>query len=1162
MTPTARSLVNRAMVLASELEDADEGERRRRTHANASIDVDATVDVVRALAKALGDIGEDGAPRERAREREALERALRDVSETDMATADEESAMRAFTALVGVMALPRRGSHEGVTEETMRAMRAFCVSAAPETRDALRRLETAPMLGFVLSTLLAIAHEEAILGASGSKFLRSSALETLDVLIRFVDDSGVLAFFLPGIVSGLTKALAAASGVRPNVGAGPGGTGADGVEFALSSMGSILSCVLNDSLYATELRESGARATESSLQFALDEILSKSSRDGDDGNVKNRMTENTLENKTSPLVESAERNFHVIRDGEWLRATSRRVEAALLMTIPPLVENERASTRLAAAKTAARIVHKCSEVLGDKVRRKMLECVLKAAGDDWPQVSEPTLEELRSLDDLGYVFRKDLENIITDDLLNIADELRASSPVAAGLLRRLLVALEFVGPVRVKEILLESINSRELLCSTITECLLIGKHDSQRHHTGQTVKLIDLSESTVPTARALPRKPKRLQYFADSSLYGSFAKLVRLFGKAAATTCKESVEAYLLPMAQFFLGTLRDNANVHVGFGILTTPGAWQRNAVAHVIALNEMTFGAMSDISIDKAYLNRLAGLVVEEYACSKVWDLDADDPDNALLLRHLMEGFGIIANGLGVEYIRKTTYLTTVLCPLLDKLGEDSIEVRDTAALVLLAVAQSGEYAAVDDKHSPIGNLVVANADYVVDMISRHLRHIDEHARAPRLFAALMRRTDAVQSVIKFLSEPVHLALRTFLIMNRDRNKSYAEDFLLVMREYFSAVVLELKEIDACSHAVMTRLRRCHPGELDSDDELPETFDEIREVLTDDAEISQSASLNRVRCLQSMVNCAKEALRCVYGLLESPQAGARGSAATVCALSIESLAAAESALRNEKYILKVLKAYGGEGSLPFDIADLYKEARVLPHIHNIWPHAVMSLSDRFQLSVQCEAFGASLKLVRTLAHTSGGEFIAKRTKSDLWPIFARILKHGVRHIDTRPRSLDLLKVADSVDVGSVPEDEISPELTKNIQIMICDTLESIASSDKSKDALKELVATALPVLAKLAVVGGKELRSAAERTIRAFASVDGDEVWLFFIRKVASAGICPEVPTPRWESKRTEGRLLPELSEILPTCEVDTARRASSEIAFALNVLNSLAL
>ena len=143
------------------------------------------------------------------------------------------------------------------------------------------------MLGFTISTLLAISHEETSAGSQGSKLLRSSALNTLDCLIRFVADADALAFFLPGTVSGLTKALAAASGVRPNVGAGPGGTGADGVEFALSSMASILSCVLNDSLYESELGDSAEGEGANALQSALGSLVARSIDDQLESNAKN-----------------------------------------------------------------------------------------------------------------------------------------------------------------------------------------------------------------------------------------------------------------------------------------------------------------------------------------------------------------------------------------------------------------------------------------------------------------------------------------------------------------------------------------------------------------------------------------------------------------------------------------------------------------------------------------------------------------------------------------------------------------------------------------------------------------------------------------------------------------------------------------------------------
>lgn len=82
--------------------------------------------------------------------------------------------------------------------------------------------------------------------------MRSSALNTFDCLIRFVVDVDVFVFFFLGMVFGLIKVLVVVSGVCLNVGVGLGGIGVDGVEFVLSSMVFILSCVLNDLLYELE----------------------------------------------------------------------------------------------------------------------------------------------------------------------------------------------------------------------------------------------------------------------------------------------------------------------------------------------------------------------------------------------------------------------------------------------------------------------------------------------------------------------------------------------------------------------------------------------------------------------------------------------------------------------------------------------------------------------------------------------------------------------------------------------------------------------------------------------------------------------------------------------------------------------------------------------
>ena len=1161
-------------------EARDAVERLRKTHAEAPSERRALelcaipcVEILRANvsrmmeeSSAPSDVEATTAPKDVARRRRLLESALRTTGEAMTKSGEDctrEMGLRIFSGIVGVLSLPRRGEYETVCMEVLEATRAFCAAASTEVQAAFRGAsEIAPMLGFTISTLLAISHEETSAGSQGSKLLRSSALNTLDCLIRFVADADALAFFLPGTVSGLTKALIAASGVRPNVGAGPGGTGADGVEFALSSMASILSCVLNDSLYESELGDSAEGEGANALQSALGSLVARSIDDQLESNAKN-MSRDMNDENASVSPANAGKDLKVVRDKEWLSLASSRVEAALLATIPPLASHQRATVRLATGKMASSVLKHCAKVLGAKTRRRMMECLLTLAGDSWAQVSTPILEDLRSLDNLGYVVRADLEAIIKDDLSNIADTLRDSSDKAVGHLQRLLIALEFAGARRLKETLFARPSSREHLCSTIAECLLIETFSSQRRDgSAQMISLIDLTEASVSTAQGLPRAPPRLQYFPDASMYKSFAKMLRLLGRAASITNESSLETYFVPMAQYFLGTLRNDAELDA----LGTAGAWQRNAAAHLIALNEMLFGAITESAVEREYLVRVSSLIVEEYVCSEVWNLDAAEPDNALLLRVLMEGMGIIGEGLGKDHIRTSAFLTNVLCPLLDKLGEESLEVRDTAALVLLKLAQSGEYNSTDD--SPIASLVVANADYVVDMLSRQMRHLDKHSRAPRLFAAILRRTDAAKSMVKLLAEPIRLALRTFLIVNREKNAEHSEDFLLVMNEYCSAVLLEVREIETHSRGVVASIQKYHPEEPDSEDEneLTEVFvEEMRSVLSQDIETTRTQSLERVRRLQAMVGCAIDLLRSVGALLESPYAGIRSLSATACSLALESLSAAESALAHDKYVLKVLKAYGGRNSTPFDVASLYKDARVLPHIHNIWPHAVSSLSDRFQISIQAEAYEASLSLLRTMASTSGGDFIAKRMNSDLWPILSRVLQQGVCHVDKRHRSLELLTLADTVDASFIAESEISSELTRRIRIKICDTLESIASCEKSKQALHDLLGAAVPVVAKLAMEDDEALRLVAANATRAFAKVNGDEVWLYSMATAARGGLLVDIPTPVWSVAPEAGSQrvsLPPVSAIVPECCFDGDRKESREATFAANILKSLVL
>ena len=97
--------------------------------------------------------------------------------------------------------------------------------------------------------MLQVADKEVAAGAAGSRSIRAAALRCLRALIVAVGDADGLAFFLPGIVMGLSRALKAAGLVygedATRTGAASGGTT---TAEALEALSSALLIALGDSV--------------------------------------------------------------------------------------------------------------------------------------------------------------------------------------------------------------------------------------------------------------------------------------------------------------------------------------------------------------------------------------------------------------------------------------------------------------------------------------------------------------------------------------------------------------------------------------------------------------------------------------------------------------------------------------------------------------------------------------------------------------------------------------------------------------------------------------------------------------------------------------------------------------------------------------------------
>lgn len=81
-------------------------------------------------------------------------------------------------------------------------------------------------------------------------------------------------------------------------------------------------------------------------------------------------------------------------------------------------------------------------------------------------------------------------------------------------------------------------------------------------------------------------------------------------------------------------------------------------------------------------------------------------------------------------------------------------------------------------------VKELVIQNADYVVDSLCRQLRHLELYPQAPSLLAAILRHTGAAPHLLPLLEEPVRHPIWGPLI--EESLQSYAKSGR-IMRDLF---------------------------------------------------------------------------------------------------------------------------------------------------------------------------------------------------------------------------------------------------------------------------------------------------------------------------------------------------------------------------------------
>ncbi|KAJ7549328.1 hypothetical protein O6H91_07G049000 [Diphasiastrum complanatum] len=388
-------------------------------------------------------------------------------------------------------------------------------------------------IGHLLSLLLKVSQTEAARGGLGSGRLRVDALLTMRAIVLKVGAADALAFFLPGVVSGLAKAMRESwpgthsPRVPVHIVGAAGITGA--IEQAVKGMAEFLVLVLADvrnssSIEVTRLSQkddtsSTPNQTASSAEEALKTLHVLSSKYSSQSKNGKEITQliplshkvsETIVDDSKSLSGSEELNIHldqgtqkdsrppdlrVDRSPDWLRETTTRVNGLLSATFPTLCAHPTPAVRHAVAEGCGILLMTCSHTLRICVPL-FLECLLALACDEWRQVASTAYRFLEFIfsssshelepgklkhsnlqfNDNQLVGGVMMRELLVDLIHRLIDDLpktiaAADETMSVLSARRLAAALYFLGPHEVHSSLFHSSATTSHFLSVLTQCL-------------------------------------------------------------------------------------------------------------------------------------------------------------------------------------------------------------------------------------------------------------------------------------------------------------------------------------------------------------------------------------------------------------------------------------------------------------------------------------------------------------------------------------------------------------------------------------------------------------------------------------------------------------------------------------------------------------------
>ncbi|CAL5207919.1 unnamed protein product [Lathyrus oleraceus] len=1079
------------------------------------------------------------------------------------------------------------------------------VSESEECLLAFLRSQTASAaVGHWISLLLKAADTEAARGQRGSARIRIEAFKTLRVLVAKVGSADALAFFLPGIVSNLSKVL---HGTKTMISGAAGSM--EAVGLAIRGLAEFLMIVLRDDANASVLdMEVSAsfdpKECKSTLSL-LEELRHLQVKDS----VKTKVVEDIVESEKIPCSQTQFQemgsiapdgetlSLHVTRTKDWIQKTTAHVNKLLSATFPHICIHSSHKVRKGLVDAIKGLLLECFYTLGDS-RLMLLECLCALAVDESDDVSSTAQDFLECLfsqswksrieHDAAKIFIRHLEKLPKVVLSN--DE-----PLAVLHAEQLLTIIFYSGPRLLVNHLQSPIGVAKFL-DVFAACLShnsvfsgsLGKITlaSQSSTVGYLPSVAELKsgsnffsrglpllnsgvcenskcslidkkyvqepDKTAQKKYELPRMPPWFGYVGSLKLYQPLARILRLVG--LSILADHSGEGLLSHLTETLLGNFRKlvtelrlkeyNNESWQSWYERTGSGQLLRQASTAACMINEMIFG-LSDKAINdfariyhrsplskgvlvqsykldcavhesfwkmpkdtavKSYLVDCIGGILHEYLSAEVWSVPIDRRVVDLQLNVIIDGVGIFNLCLGTNFI-SSGFLHSSLYFLLENLSSSSYQVRNAADSVLHIVSTTSGY-------EMVGQLVLENADYVVDSICRQLRHLDINHHVPNVLASILSYIGVAHKILPLLEEPMRCVSIELEILGRHQHPDLTIPFLKAVEEIVKASKREACQLPPQAESFSTDVRS--------------TISNAEEATQDQWEVISFKLNDSRRYRRTVGSIAGSCITAAIPLLASFKQEICLASLDIIESGLLALAKVEAAYKIERNIKEAIEETLESLSL-YHLKDTLEateegadENRLLPAMNKIWPFLVTCIQNRNPVAVR-----RCLNVISNVVQICGGDFFTRRFHTDgthFWKLLTTSPFHKMSNFKDEKTPLQLPYRSSSVN----SEDSLAETSYLKVQIAVLNMVADLCNNKRSATALELVLKKLCGLVVGIACSNVVGLRDASLNALHGLASIDPDLVWLLLADIYYSVKKDALAPPPR------PG--LPEISEIIP--------------------------